>query len=134
DEQMLLDRFRKTLDETDERYSRALVIMRMQPLHFGHIFLMKQALITSSSLIIGIGSSQTHNEDNPWSAPMRRERLERTVDALGITPRIADIVYLPDFEKNDEWVKHAQDSTKLNRDTDVVVGNNGWVNQIFEEE
>src|SRR5581483_11163572 len=89
DEQMLLDRFRKTLDETDERYSRALVIMRMQPLHFGHIFLMKQALITSSSLIIGIGSSQTHNEDNPWSAPMRRERLERTVDALGITPRIA---------------------------------------------
>lgn len=109
----------------------ALVIGRFQPLHYGHIYLMKQALTIADSIIIGIGSANVKNDDNPFSALQREQMLRRVIKREGMEGRVHSIVYIDDCLNDNDWLAHTVQKTGS---VDVVVGNNEWVNGIFEKE
>ena len=50
----------------------ALIVGRFQPFHKGHLFLIKKALEKANKTIIGIGSSNIIDENNPID--LRREK------------------------------------------------------------
>ena len=53
-----------------------LLIGRFQPFHNGHLYLIKEALQSVDRLIIGIGSSNVQNEDNPFDYETRKEMIQ----------------------------------------------------------
>ena len=125
DEQKLLEQFRIDIDK---RYAHGLVIGRFQPLHYGHIFLIKQALEIAQNITIGIGSCNKESFDNPWTGGERELRLVRVLEGLGLAGRISKIVRLHDFDDDDLWL---EETLKKTGRVDGVVGNNDLVNDIF---
>jgi nicotinamide-nucleotide adenylyltransferase len=128
EEQLLLDQLDR---EVLEKYKVSLVIGRFQPLHYGHIYLFKQALTVASTMVVGIGSANVRNTDNPFTY-IQRERMVREVLARErLLERVEHIVPLDDDPNDDVWLRKTLEQT--GSDIDVVVGNNEWVNSIFEQ-
>lgn len=126
EEQILLDQFRI---ETARKYGIGLVVGRFQPLHYGHLYLMKQALQVADFIIVGIGSSNVRNKDNPFSVEQRERMLYKAFEReQDVKRRILQIVRLPDYLDDDLWLG---ETLRRTGEVDVVVGNNDWVNGIF---
>ncbi len=106
----------------------SLVIGRFQPLHWGHMHLINQALEISNSVIIGIGSINELNSENPWTALQRHEMLNFALTEAGIRSK-AKIVHLKDYHHDERWLNNTQ---RITGKVDVVVGNNPWVNNIYK--
>ncbi|MBI4079011.1 MAG: adenylyltransferase/cytidyltransferase family protein [Candidatus Levybacteria bacterium] len=115
-------------DEGLRRYGVALVIGRFQPLHAGHIYLFHRALALADTIIIGIGSANVQNEDNPFSVQVRELLVHRAIQREDIVPRVVNVVPLNDCFNDDAWLKEAIARTGK---VDAVIGNNEWVNGIF---
>lgn len=113
-----------------KKYQIGLVIGRFQPLHKGHAFLIKKALTFAECLIIGIGSTNVKNSDNPLSFFQRKQLVQLYVRSEGLKDKVKKIISLPDVPNDNEWLK---DTLKKTGKIDVVIGNNDWVNGIFEE-
>ncbi|MGH7203564.1 MAG: adenylyltransferase/cytidyltransferase family protein [Candidatus Levyibacteriota bacterium] len=128
DEQAAIDQFAIS---TPARYNTALVIGRFQPLHRGHLHLFNHALAVSKEIIIGIGSANLRNRNNPFSPEHRERMLRRALEAEGIGSRVHRIVRINDYEDDNMWVSEVLNRT--GRNIGVVVGNNDWVNGIFEQ-
>lgn len=111
------------------KYKIGLVIGRFQPFHKGHVFLFKKAFETCDKLIIGIGSSNKDNNDNPWSAYAREKILEKFIEENGYQDRIVKILKLYDNPDDDVWF---QNLYKKTGPFDVTIGNNDWNNGIIE--
>jgi nicotinamide-nucleotide adenylyltransferase len=120
------------LDTPSQKYGNGLIIGRFQPLHYGHIYLITQALNICNKISIGIGSvnPKPGDIDNPFPVEVREKILRRELDRYGLTPKITEIVRLNDFGDDQKWFDHVK---SLVERFDVVVGNNGWVNEIFKE-
>jgi nicotinamide-nucleotide adenylyltransferase len=118
-----------TLLRTQEKYKTALLIGRFQPLHYGHLYLIKQALRIADKIVIGIGSSNIIDSENPFSADMRYELLSETLKEEGLTNKVKKIVFLPDIPDDTEWLEEVK---KRVGEFDVAIGNNDWVNGIFK--
>lgn len=110
-------------------YKHGLIYGRFQPFHNGHLYLLREALKKISSVTIGIGSSNIHDKDNPFTFKAREEMLEKVILFEDITQRVTSIVALPDIPDDDMWLN--QTLEKIGK-IDVVVGNNKWTNDIFE--
>ncbi|HLD87380.1 MAG TPA: nicotinamide-nucleotide adenylyltransferase [Candidatus Nanoarchaeia archaeon] len=81
-----------------------LFIGRFQPLHNAHLKDIEIALSEVDRLIIAIGSSNEENtEKNPFSMKERKEMIEKTLRARGITRW--EIVDIPDCAEDEEWMK-----------------------------
>jgi nicotinamide-nucleotide adenylyltransferase len=128
EEQQLMEQFREEYAPSDT-YHSALVIGRFQPLHRGHIHLIKQALALSEHIVIGIGSANVINEDNPFSVGDRHLLLERAISREGLGEHITNIVHLNDYSDDTFWLR---ETLKKTGEVDAVFGNNEWVNGIFE--
>lgn len=111
-------------------YEIALVIGRFQPFHKGHLFLIKKALTIASKLVIGIGSSNVVDGDNPLSYRTRRSMILTVFKREGLQERLLMIVPIPDVPHDDEWLHINQ---KRVGHFDVSIGNNDWVNGIFKK-
>lgn len=111
------------------KLDHALVIGRYQPLHYGHIYLLKQGLNVAKQITIGIGSANVRDTDNPFSPEEREYMLRKALKREGMTNRVKRIIYLDDFPEDDLWL--AESLKKLDSKIEGVVGNNGWVNEIF---
>lgn len=120
----------RTSLKIDKKYSKALVIGRFQPLHRGHVYLLQCALAVADSVIIGIGSSGLKNVDNPFSLETRKVVLERVLKRENIEKYVDKLVDVPDYPDDEVWRKEVE---KKVGDFDIVVGNNDWVNGIFEK-
>ena len=120
----------KGKDAEGTRYNRGLVIGRFQPLHRGHIALFKEALANARMIIIGIGSANVTNEDNPFTAEDREILLERALRREGIRDRVEKIIRLDDYHDSQKWLEATLEQTG---EIDVVFGGNEWVNGIFDE-
>ncbi len=114
--------------ENPLRYQHGLVIGRFQPLHYGHIYLWKQALVVSREITIAIGSANTRNEDNPFPAETREQMVRSALGREGFANRVTKIVRINDYVDDNFWL---QETIRTTGKVDVVVGNNGWVNGIF---
>ncbi len=112
-----------------KKYKVGLVIGRFQPFHLGHKFLIEEALKISEKIIIGVGSSNKKNKDNPWSSHERRKMLQLFVEHHEFENRILKIVNADDYPDDDVWFE------KLYKKTgpfDVTLGNNDWNNGIIK--
>lgn len=112
-------------------YDTGLVIGRFQPPHFGHLFLMMQALRVCDRIVIGIGSANVINDKNPFPVNIREQLLREAIHDLGIASRVARIVKLNDFNNDQLWFEN----TLLQvGQFNVVIGNNeDGVNRVFKE-
>lgn len=113
----------------NKKYNIGLIIGRFQPFHLGHQYLIDKALKMCNKIIIGIGSSNIMDENNPYSIEDRLEFLRKVVNEEEITDRIIKIVSLPDVPDDEEWFKLVGQTTGP---VDVVIGDNEWVNGIYE--
>ena len=113
-----------------KRYRRALVVGRFQPFHRGHLYLIRTALEQADMIVIGIGSANVRDADNPYDAKSRQEIVARAMEHEGIAHRIDSIVPIDDTPDDGEWLSLAIDRVG---EIDLVIGNNEWVNGIFEK-
>lgn len=112
-----------------KKYKIGLVIGRFQPFHYGHAYLLHKALGVADKIIVGIGSSNVTNSDNPWSYQKRRKMLELFIQKEVLQSRIIKIVPLPDHPDDNVWLK---ETLKKCGSIGVVIGNNDWVEGIFK--
>ena len=104
---------------------RALLIGRFQPLHLGHMEIIRRA-VKEYELIIGIGSAQkSHTLENPFTAGERYEMIRRALKEEGIE---AMIIPIPDVDYNSVWASHV---ISLCPPFDVVLSNNPLTIELF---
>lgn len=136
EEKSRLDEFEFEKNLT-KQYKKALVIARMQPLHFGHLLTMKMALRAAKSLVIVIGSSNIRDWDNPWTVEEREAMLRKALEInTDIKGGLSDVVHLPDFFNNKgeyddpKWV---EETLQRVGDADVGISSNDWVKDLLRE-
>ncbi len=111
-------------------YAVALIIGRFQPFHNGHRYLVYKALEKGEKLIIGIGSSNIQNNENPFSYTQRKKMIEVFIKKEKLNDRIIQVVALEDIPDDNKWLQNVQQKIQK---IDVVIGNNAWVNSIFQQ-
>lgn len=93
--------------------------MRMQPLHNGHLYLIREAISIYPRVIIGIGSSNKTDLRNPIPAEERREILINSLKDEKI--HVYKIILIEDQDDDKKWV--ADISTKIPSECHVFTGN-----------
>ncbi len=87
------------------------MVMRAQPPHLTHGWLIREALKAADEVLICIGSAQqARTPRNPFTADERIEMIE-----LMLTPEERSKITfgsIPDFHDNDRWVKAVRDLTE----------------------
>lgn len=108
---------------------KSLFIGRFQPFHFGHLKVIKYLSIKYEEIIIGIGSSQYHNEtENPFTADERKQMINKTLQKADIENY--KIICIPDIHNPPKWVEHV---ISIYSDFDVVITNNEFTKKLFSE-
>ncbi len=80
---------------------------RFQPIHWGHVKVIKWALDRLSELIIVVGSAQeSHTLSNPFTAGERIEMIRAALDDASIDKSRVLIVPLSDIYMNAVWVRY----------------------------
>lgn len=110
---------------------RGLLIGRMQPLHKGHISVIKETLKEVDELIIGVGSAdQSHSNSNPFTSGERVMMLTKALREYNINPSKYYIIPLEDVRCNALWVAHVK---MLTPPFCKVYSGNSLVKQLFRE-
>jgi nicotinamide-nucleotide adenylyltransferase len=111
---------------------RGLLIGRMQPVHNGHIEIIKQILEEVDEIIIGIGSAQlSHELKNPFTAGERLMMLNQALAENDIERNRYYIIPMEDVNRNALWVAHVKMMTPPFKE---VYSGNHLVKQLFSEE
>ncbi len=116
-----------------ERSRRVLFVGRFNPLHKGHVEIMKHILAAHPGwdLIVAIGSAQfSHTLRDPFTAGERLQMLHETIIDENLPRDRIYLVTIPDIERNSLWVSHVE--TYCPRFS-VVYSNNPLVYQLFIE-
>jgi len=112
--------------------SRGLLVGRMQPVHNGHIEVIKIALKEVDEIILGIGSAQlSHSIKDPFTAGERTIMLREALSENNIDPSKYYVVPFVDILMNAVWVSHVK---MLAPSFDKVFSGNPLVQQLFKEE
>ncbi|MCQ2079623.1 MAG: nicotinamide-nucleotide adenylyltransferase [archaeon] len=107
----------------------SLVIGRFQPLHLGHMDVIRKCAEESEHLTIGIGSAQySHTVENPFTAGERYLMIEETLKAEGITNY--SIVPVEDLNRYSVWVAHV---VSMCPPFSCVYSNNPFTKRLFSE-
>jgi nicotinamide-nucleotide adenylyltransferase len=109
--------------------SNALLIGRFQPLHNGHLEVIKTIAGECESMIIGIGSAQlTHTFENPFTAGERHLMISRSLKEAKLSNYF--LVPIVDINRYAIWVAHV---ASLVPPFQVVYTNNSLTRRLFEE-
>lgn len=117
-----------------KKYPLALFIGRFQPFHKGHLYSLKKALELAEKVIIGIGSSNKSDENNPWSYEEREEMVECVLKVEELRGKVVAVVAVPDNPSDEVW---AEELVSLVSEFGyqvgevVGVGNNEWTNRLL---
>ena len=107
----------------------SLVIGRFQPLHNGHMDVLRRCSEESDHLIVGIGSAQySHDPDNPFTAGERYMMLANSLRDEGIES--FSIVPIEDLNRYSVWVAHVVSMVPPFK---RVYTNNPMTRRLFEE-
>ncbi|MDY0294054.1 MAG: nicotinamide-nucleotide adenylyltransferase, partial [Candidatus Methanomethylophilaceae archaeon] len=110
-----------------EGYS--LVIGRFQPLHRGHLEMIRQCAADSEHLTIGIGSAQySHDPENPFTAGERYEMISETMREEGVGNFC--IVPVEDLNRYSVWVAHV---VSMSPPFSAIYSNNPFTRRLFQE-
>ncbi len=106
-----------------------LFVGRFQPLHKGHVRVIRNLLKRFSKIIIAIGSIQEkRTEENPFSFRERKRMLE-LVFGKEIKNGKIEIIGVRDENSDEKWSKKLLKRCKF----DVVATGNEWVERCFED-
>ncbi len=106
-----------------------LIVGRFQPFHKGHLYLIKTALREVDVVIIGIGSINVRDENNPFSFEERKKSITEALKKNHLTDAVQPIIGINDDPSDEKWL---QETIQKAGYIDIVFGNNEWVNEIFE--
>ncbi|AEG18270.1 nicotinamide-nucleotide adenylyltransferase [Methanobacterium paludis] len=113
------------------RSTRGLLVGRMQPVHKGHIEVIKRILEDVDEVIIGIGSAQlSHTLRDPFTAGERVMMLTKALSENGISPSHYYIIPIQDVECNSIWIAHVK---MLTPPFKHVYSGNSLVQRLFIE-
>ena len=111
---------------------RGILIGRMQPVHNGHMEVIKQILSEVDEIIIGIGSAQlSHELKDPFTAGERVVMINQALADSGVDPSRYYIIPMQDINFNAIWVSHVK---MLTPPFSIVYSGNPLVKQLFKEE
>jgi len=111
-------------------YKTGLIIGRFQPFHKGHLYLVKKALEYVDEIIIGVGSVNINNYENPFNFKERKKLINISLKKHKLINKIKNIVPIDDYPDDDDiWLEELKKKTG---NFNVVFGNNEWVNGILE--
>lgn len=110
------------------QFKTGLIIGRFQPFHLGHQYLLEEALKQCEQVVVGIGSANITDEDNPYSYDLRKRMVEAFLQTEKVEERVSRIFPSMDIPSDDLWL---QKTIEQSGPFDVVIGNNDWVNGIF---
>lgn len=109
--------------------TRALIIGRFQPLHKGHMEVIRKVSKECDQMIIGIGSAQySHTRDNPFTAGERYQMILETLRDEKIDN--ACIVPIEDLNRYSLWVTQV---VSMCPPFNVVYSNNRYTRRLFYE-
>lgn len=112
--------------------NRGLLIGRMQPVHNGHIQVIKKILEEVDEIIVGIGSAQlSHITTDPFTAGERVMMLTKALAENDIDSARYYIIPIQDIQMNAVWVSHIK---MLTPPFGKVFSGNPLVQRLFEEE
>ncbi len=111
---------------------RGILIGRMQPVHNGHMEVIKQILSEVDEIIIGIGSAQlSHELKDPFTAGERIVMMNQALADSGVDPSRYYIIPMQDINFNAIWAAHVK---MLTPPFSIVYSGNPLVKQLFSEE
>jgi len=106
-----------------------LFIGRFQPIHFGHMEVVKEFISKSQSFTLVIGSAQeSHTMRNPFTAGERFGMIKKALADENIAK--VDIVPIVDVNRYSVWVSHVESFIPP---FDTVISNNPLTRQLFAE-
>lgn len=110
---------------------RGLLVGRMQPVHDGHLEVIKSILEEVEEVIIGIGSAQlSHTTKDPFTAGERIMMLTKALTENGIDASKYYIIPIQDVACNSIWVAHVK---MLTPPFIRVYSGNSLVQRLFKE-
>ncbi len=122
--------FEKKIEQSIEKKNGiALFIGRFQPLHHGHIYVIKQILKSKKKIKIGIGSSQlSHTINDPFTSDERKMFIKKALQKRGISSQRFTIYNIQDIYNAKKWVDHV---ISIVGEFDSVYTNSDWVRELF---
>jgi len=110
---------------------RGLLVGRMQPVHLGHLQVIRRILDEVDEVIIGVGSAQlSHTIKDPFTAGERVMMLTKALGENKIPASSYYIIPIPDIECNSVWVAHME---MLTPPFNYVYTGNPLVQRLFLE-
>lgn len=111
---------------------RGLLVGRMQPVHQGHLQVVKRILEEVDEVIICIGSAQlSHTLKDPFTGGERVMMLTKALSENGIPASQYYIIPIQDIACNGVWVAHIK---MLTPPFDKIFTGNPLVQRLFLEE
>ena len=111
---------------------RGILIGRMQPVHNGHMEVIKRILEEVDEIVIGIGSAQlSHEVKDPFTAGERVVMMNQALAEIDVDPSRYYIIPMQDINFNAIWVSHVK---MLTPPFSIVYSGNPLVKQLFAEE
>src|SRR3990167_137565 len=93
-------------------YKTGLIIGRFQFFHKGHLYLVKKALEYVDEIIIGVGSVNINNYENPFNFKERKKLINISLKKHKLINKIKNIVPIDDYPYNDDfWLKELKKKT-----------------------
>jgi nicotinamide-nucleotide adenylyltransferase len=124
--------FQENIKKNDVQKSTALFIGRFQPLHHGHIYVLRNILKTYNKVKIGIGSAQLSNKFNdPFTNRERNEFIKAVFKKRKISTKRYEIYNIPDIFDAKKWVDHV---ISIVGDFNTVFSNSDWIRELFQKE
>ncbi len=113
----------------DDYSEHSLVIGRFQPLHRGHMEILRKCASESDHLVVGIGSAQySHDPENPFTAGERYKMIYDSLRAEGLDN--FSIVPVEDLNRYSVWVAHV---VSMVPPFGRVYSNNPMTRRLFTE-
>ena len=111
---------------------RGILIGRMQPVHNGHMEVIKRILEEVDEIVIGIGSAQlSHEVKDPFTAGERVLMMTQALAEIDVDPSRYYIIPMQDINFNAIWVSHVK---MLTPPFSILYSGNPLVKQLFSEE
>lgn len=106
---------------------RGLIVGRFQPLHLGHVAVIREVLRKCDDLVIVIGSAEeSHTEKNPFTAG---ERYQMILSSLSPEERArVHIIPVRDVNRYSVWVNHVESYVPP---FDIVFSNSDLTRSLF---